>query len=77
MALNDENFLHIQSCMGLKNCGDFLIRDAAAALLEQTTDVSNDEILYVDIVRSELSEESLNQIRSTDVAFLAGGPGYR
>ena len=60
-----------------KNCGDFLIRDAAATLLEETTDVSEDEILYVDLVRSELSEEILDQIRSTDVAFLAGGPGYR
>lgn len=60
-----------------ENSGDFLIRDSAAELLKHHTGVSEDEIYYIDIVRSELSQSQINQIAETEAAFLAGGPGYR
>ena len=60
-----------------ENCGDFLIRDAATDFLKYHADVSEKEINSVDIVRKELSESQIDTIAETDVAFLAGGPGYQ
>jgi len=59
------------------NCGDFYIRDAAINLLTTLTDASKDDLQLVEIVRNNLSEETISTIAETEVAFLAGGPGYR
>ncbi|QHS17318.1 polysaccharide pyruvyl transferase family protein [haloarchaeon 3A1-DGR] len=60
-----------------KNCGDFLIRDAALALIRHHTNVSDDEVLTVDVVGRNLDQETIDSVAETDVAFLAGGPGYQ
>lgn len=60
-----------------ENCGDFYIRDAAINLLTTLTDVSEKELHLVEVVRKDLSESVINTIGKTEIAFLAGGPGYR
>lgn len=60
-----------------KNCGDFLIRDSAIDFLKYHTGVSENQINTVDVVREELSGPQIDTIAETDVAFLAGGPGYQ
>jgi len=59
-----------------ENCGDFLIRDSAIDFLKYHTDIQK-EINSVDVVRKELSGPQIDTIAETDVAFLAGGPGYQ
>lgn len=60
-----------------ENCGDYFIRDAATRLLCDVVNVSADNLYFVDVVREELTDEQLEVIASTEICFLAGGPGYR
>jgi hypothetical protein len=72
------NYMKYTVLHGAKeNCGDFLIRDSAIDFLKYHTGVSETEINSVDVVRKELSGSQIDTIAETDVAFLAGGPGYQ
>lgn len=59
-----------------KNCGDFLIRDAAIELVKTHLNVSEDDIFTVDVVGRSLTNSELEELANTEIAFLAGGPGY-
>ncbi|EMA63065.1 polysaccharide pyruvyl transferase family protein [Halorubrum lipolyticum] len=59
-----------------KNAGDYLIRNRAKQLLFEYTDIDENELLELDMVRKNISEEQLSQVRETDAVIIAGGPAY-
>jgi hypothetical protein len=60
-----------------QNVGDFLIRNRAVDLLEEYAGVDSDDIYFVDLVRSELTESEFEIVTETDAVIIAGGPGYQ
>jgi hypothetical protein len=59
-----------------ENAGDFYIRDSAINIITDSTKSTEDEIYSIDIVRNSLTNARIKRVADTEVAFLAGGPGY-
>lgn len=59
------------------NVGDFLIRNRAIDLLTKFGDVREENLYFIDLVRSELTQKQFDKIKETDAVILAGGPGYQ
>ncbi len=59
-----------------KNAGDYLIRNRAKDLLFEYTDVEQEGLLELEMVRKDISEEELSRVRETDAVIIAGGPAY-
>lgn len=59
-----------------KNVGDYLIRNRAKNLLFEYTDVTEEDLFELEMVRKSISKEDLAQVRETDAVIIAGGPAY-
>lgn len=59
-----------------KNVGDYLIRNRAKNLLFHYTDVEEEDLLELEMVRKNISREDFSRVRGTDATIIAGGPAY-
>lgn len=59
-----------------KNVGDYLIRNRAKELLFEYAHVEETDLLELEMVRKNISEEELSQVRETNAVIIAGGPAY-
>lgn len=59
-----------------KNVGDYLIRNRAKKLLFEYTDLEEADLLELEMVRKDISEEELLRVQETDAVIIAGGPAY-